>query len=43
MHFPVMIISEQPMEWEDVYERIGHYKEDEDDPMYLEDWDHKFD
>ena len=43
MHFPVMIISEKPMKWEDVYDRIGHYNECEDDPMYLEDWDHKFD
>ena len=43
MHFPVMIISEQPMKWEDVYDRIGHYNECEDDSMYLEDWDHKFD
>ena len=43
MHFPVMIISEQPMGWEEIYDRIGHYNEDEDDPMYREDWPHKFD
>ena len=43
MHFPVMIISEQPMEWDDVYDRIGQYSEDEDNPMYQEDGDHKFD
>ena len=43
MHFPVMILSEKPMTWEDIYDRIGPYTEVEDDPMYQEDHDHKFD
>ncbi|MBQ7183306.1 MAG: hypothetical protein IJR97_04905 [Clostridia bacterium] len=43
MHFPVMILSEKPMTWEDIYDRIGPYTEAEDNPLYQEDHDHKFD
>ena len=43
MHFPVMIISEKPLDWDGVYDLIGPYSEVPDDPMYQEDHDHKFD
>ena len=44
MHFPVMIISEKPLDdLFDVLDVIGPYTEDPDDPCYVEDHDHKFD
>ena len=38
-----MIISESPMDWDDVYERIRPYSGDDCDPLYDENGDHKFD
>ena len=43
MHFPVMLISEHPMDWNDVFDRIGPYNEDPEAPLYREDYADKFD
>ena len=43
MHFPVMIISEKPLDWDEICDLLGPYTENSDDPMYEEDHDHKYD
>ena len=38
-----MIISESPMDWTDISDRIGCYSADEDSPAYDPEGDHKYD
>ena len=43
MHFPVMILSEKPLDWSGIDDLIGPYTEDAESPMYDDDQDHKYD